>query len=569
MLLNYILKNNPLKVATMVKRFILYFLLIFICTPCVFSQNYEKYIQQGKDFYSKKEYLTALERFDLAYEISINKLHKDEARKWKNVCKSKIREQQEDLKLALNETKLQKKKSDSLFLVANKETEKNKIALRKVEKMQKKLQTAIFDKAVKLHYPDWLGYSNYHYWDERREFLMKIDTLDLSNNSLQFIPEEVKECKSLKSINLIQNPDINWNSCIKILSELKMLEEIKLSIYDLDSIPLEFRSKITVLEVLNKGLTKIPENILRLRGLKGLYINGNNWNNNNLDSLPDELFKMENLEIVDLSYCNIKVLNSQVSNLKKLKELNIAHNKITSLPNELFYLREISNLYIQNNALTEISSEIVNLRQLKYIDVSNNPIIYLSPEVITFINEVNNNKQLNNIDYAYITTLDLSNLSISTLTENIEKYEHLIELDLSNNKVVSLPKPLVKLNYLSGIDLSNNLLKKLPIEICGLKNLKLLFLGYNHIIELDPEIRNLKYLNELDLSNNQLKHFPEEVFELSSLTYLNLENNNIDALPDDIIKLKKLEYLNIQGNNLSENNIMQLQRLMPNCQIYY
>lgn len=58
------------------------------------AQLYGKYIEEGKKFYNKSEFLSALERFDLAYEFASGNSQKDEAKTWKNKCKEKIRAQQ-------------------------------------------------------------------------------------------------------------------------------------------------------------------------------------------------------------------------------------------------------------------------------------------------------------------------------------------------------------------------------------------------------------------------------------------------------------------------------------------
>ena len=85
-------------------------ILILIITTTLFAlyanaqtDLYYRYLKQGIDFYNKSEYLTALERFDLAYEFAKSNTQKDEAKMWKKKSGKIIRKQQADLKEALAE----------------------------------------------------------------------------------------------------------------------------------------------------------------------------------------------------------------------------------------------------------------------------------------------------------------------------------------------------------------------------------------------------------------------------------------------------------------------------------
>ncbi len=67
--------------------------------------------------------------------------------------------------------------------------------------MQIKVETSMFDKAVKEHDKEWKVYNHYN----KNEILDKIDRLDLSDNALLRLPKEVTKCQNLKHINLIGN----------------------------------------------------------------------------------------------------------------------------------------------------------------------------------------------------------------------------------------------------------------------------------------------------------------------------------------------------------------------------
>lgn len=90
------------------KKPLLTLLSIILFTLTANAQSYTGYMGQGKSFYKKQQYLTALERFDLAFEFAQNEREKDLARNWKNKSRVKIKKQQTDLKSALAEAKRQK-----------------------------------------------------------------------------------------------------------------------------------------------------------------------------------------------------------------------------------------------------------------------------------------------------------------------------------------------------------------------------------------------------------------------------------------------------------------------------
>ena len=77
---------------------------LFALTTNAQTNLYNKYMQQGKTYYNKSEFLTALERFDLAYEFAKTETQKTDTKNWKNKSRKKIREQQADLQEAIKKS---------------------------------------------------------------------------------------------------------------------------------------------------------------------------------------------------------------------------------------------------------------------------------------------------------------------------------------------------------------------------------------------------------------------------------------------------------------------------------
>jgi Leucine-rich repeat (LRR) protein len=68
---------------------------------------------------------------------------------------------------------------------------------------------------------------------------------------------------------------------------------------------------------------------------------------------PEQIFKMYNLKILDLSHNNLTYIPGRIKELKNLQELYINHNKIEDLPASLAEMNTIWKLYIQANPLNE------------------------------------------------------------------------------------------------------------------------------------------------------------------------------------------------------------------------
>ncbi len=236
------------------------------------------------------------------------------------------KERQKELKLA-------REKAEKELLERKNAEEQQKIlqkALDEVEKMQDKMEKAIFDKAVKEQNKKWNGTKKGAKRIEDLEILEQIYTLNLASNALFRLPSSVSSCYNLRSINLLNNPNIEWEDCFNTLRSLHNLTEIKVSIYNLNDIENIYWNTITGIEILQKGLTKIPKNILKLTQLTFLNIKGN------ILKLTQEFFKLRNLQYLNLSSCKIDNLPKEIGNLTNLTELYIEGNKLKTIPKEIY-----------------------------------------------------------------------------------------------------------------------------------------------------------------------------------------------------------------------------------------
>ncbi|XP_003379446.1 putative leucine Rich repeat-containing domain protein [Trichinella spiralis] len=97
-----------------------------------------------------------------------------------------------------------------------------------------------------------------------------------------------------------------------------------------------------------------------------------NLSTNQLRLLPDDIDKLQNLEILIMSNNYIKRLPLSIGNLKKLRELDLEENELESLPNEIGFLLNLTKLLVQSNKLTSLP---------RTIGAGENNLTYLPEEI--------------------------------------------------------------------------------------------------------------------------------------------------------------------------------------------
>ena len=102
------------------------------------------------------------------------------------------------------------------------------------------------------------------------------------------------------------------------------------------------------------------------------------------------------------------------------------------------------------------------------------------------------------------------------------------------------------------------------LEKCS--NIKLLDLGQNELTNVKG-IEKLGMLKKLYLNNNQLTDV-KWIETLTNLEILSLSSNQLTSVKG-LEKLTKLKFLHLNWNDgLSKREISQLQKSLPNCNIY-
>lgn len=254
-------------------------------------------------------------------------------------------------------------------------------------------------------------------------------------------------------------------------------------------------------------------------------------------TLPDSIYDLTSLELLDLQNNHFIVLDEPIGNLTSLKVLNLYHNFLKILPESFSELKSLERLYLSDNELYALPKSIGNFKSLEVLMLEKNRLSEL-PESIGGLQS--------------LEELYLEENQLTTLPESIGNLKSLKSLKLTGNPLKSLPNSIIKLESLIGLELSECQLKKLPESIGKLKSLQMLGLKGNELLSLPESIGKIEKMRGLDLRENQLKSLPESIGDFKWLIVLELQGNQLKSLPESIKNLTKLERLDLRKNSIKK-----------------
>ena len=193
--------------------------------------------------------------------------------------------------------------------------------------------------------------------------------LDLANNGLNgALPNEFSNLKYLRTLTILEsNGHITHLDPIFDLPQLERLE-------------FGIGGDWSDYDLVKDKMIAIPAEIAKLKNLKTLYVTGINAD------LPDELFKMENLENLSLQYfCTGRPLQTGFGKMKNLKTLSIgsildefvpgANTLCGEIPEDIFDLKQLEALAINGTHIGgQLSPRIGELKNLNYLGLGGNKL---------------------------------------------------------------------------------------------------------------------------------------------------------------------------------------------------
>lgn len=137
------------------------------------------------------------------------------------------------------------------------------------------------------------------------------------------------------------------------------------------------QKKATTLDLSNKGITELPDEIGDITWIKTL-----NLSYNNITFLPSSICNLVNLEKLFLTRNKLTKLPGEIGKLKKLKILDLSYNPILKIPREIGLYSNLDSLDASFCELRSLPIEITNLYGLKTLNLEENPLEFPPQKVI-------------------------------------------------------------------------------------------------------------------------------------------------------------------------------------------
>lgn len=334
----------------------------------------------------------------------------------------------------------------------------------------------------------------------------------------------------------IESLNLSVESLERILSltltdnHLETVPEVFLNLSNLQSLDLS-RNEIRVLEL---------EPFRTLRTLEVLNLSANS-----LIKIDSGSFSgLSNLKCLDLSRNNLITIDDQaLTPLTFLQYLNLSNNRLEVLDEACFSsLIMLQQLDVSWNRLARVAPGSLQLPSLSRLLLAGNPQLGRSREGAVL---VGTGRRLQTVDASRtglkqvpaalthsIRTLRLAGNSIRTVScGDLDSYPLLQLLDFTSNDLESVEEDaLGRLDYLSVLYLTDNNIHEIPRSLP--ERLKVLHLEHNKIQRVSGgDLQGLTGLEVLLLSDNKIRAVDEAAFsQLVSLVTLDLSRNPVSIL---------------------------------------
>lgn len=299
---------------------------------------------------------------------------------------------------------------------------------------------------------------------------------------------------------------------------------------------------IIELDLSHKNLTSIPHEVYKCLNLKKIKLSYNR----KLEGIPENFYKLKNIEYLDLSFCGLNKISSDIEFLQNLKILNLSTNHLKEVPESLSKLNELKYLNLKKNKISYLPEQFVSLKKLEFLDISYLPI--------------------DSVPY-WINELKIERFYIEHITRKIDDKEYETQsFDMSvkkSNADIKWPGienatdfHFSKINKLVFLYYG---LYHIPKEVFKCNNLEYINLSHNKIYEIPNSFETLQKLKKLDLSSNKIEIFPIILFKLNSLEFLNIENSGFKISEENFNNFKRPITIVINSNNYSKSELERIE----------
>jgi hypothetical protein len=155
---------------------------------------------------------------------------------------------------------------------------------------------------------------------------------------------------------------------VKLFEKLYLIDTTNQR-YPLAESPKAITDSTMAISFKEKKLDRIPDEVLKNKQLKMIYLRGNN-----LKEIPDELKEFAQLNTLDLGYNQFSTVPEVLKSMKGLKKLDLQSNSISEVDMKTGAFEQIEQFNLSKNKLKKLPEAFKNLKNLKNLDVSGNEI---------------------------------------------------------------------------------------------------------------------------------------------------------------------------------------------------
>ena len=264
--------------------------------------------------------------------------------------------------------------------------------------------------------------------------------------------------------------------------------------------------------------------------------------NNQLQTLPIELFRLHNVKRIDLSHNKLLNLPSSASGSGKegsstgwacpnLEELNLSSNSLAYLPWCVWGLPSLRTFRCSKNKLTSIypdsvmESDEILTPCLETVDLSQNLLRGTFPGFV--------------FELPGLKTLNLSDNQIEDLPTTLWETDILQDLNVSNNALVYLPLCEPENDYRDSVCLSGSFapvsMKQADVVLVGKAAIRAPKIDYNKSLyrQTPSTIRAISSVEDMSWNNASVSNAAVvHTCDYSSLQKLNISGNKISIFPE-------------------------------------
>ncbi|XP_010943504.1 plant intracellular Ras-group-related LRR protein 4 isoform X1 [Elaeis guineensis] len=284
-----------------------------------------------------------------------------------------------------------------------------------------------------------------------------------------------------------------------------------------------------------------------------------------IDWLPDSIWKLSGLVTLDLSENRIILLPATIGALSSLEKLDLQSNRIAELPDSIGELYSLLYLDLKGNQLMSLPSTIGKLVHLEELDLSSNQLSLLPDAIGNLVRLKKLNIETNDIEElphtighcVSLVELRADYNRLKGLPEAVGRMESLEILSVRYNNIKGLPTTMASLSKLKEVDVSFNELESVPESLCLATTLVKLNIGNNFadFQSLPRSIGNLEMLEELDISNNQIRVLPDSFGMLSQLHVLHAEENPLALPPRHIAEMGAQAVVQYMAEHVAKKDV--------------